>query len=214
MSLTGSSRPRKRISASTSFLMSSESRGICISSSSSSSMYGGASSSVGPVAEAMMPAAANAASANAAAPFAASSMAAALLAASLDAASFGAVEDDDDEDEPWRLWRLRSDDRASKLRLDEAWGARSKGGRDAEEVDAAGKVEAGVTEEEDGTAVDDDDEPLGGSCGEQTRDDFRSGRPRERLDGRRPPRLPPLCQVMFGKRLRLSSSCCLCWTCS
>ena len=213
MSLTGSSRPKKPISASTSSLMSSVSRGICITSSSSSSIYGGASSSVGPMAEAMTVAAFNAASAKAAAPSAASLMAAALLAASLEAASFGVAEDDDDEDGLLCLWRLRSDERASKVRPDESWGAGTKGGRDAE-VDAAGTVGAGAVEEEDGSVADGGDEPLGGSCGEQTRVDFRSGRPRERLDGRRPARFPPLCQVILGNRLRLASSCCLCLTCS
>ena len=59
--------------------------------------------------------------------------------------------------------------------------------------------DAGTDEEAEGPA-DVDDGPLEGSLGEQTSVEARSGRPRERLVGRRPPRRLPLCQVILGKR--------------
>ena len=94
--------------------------------------------------------------------------------------------------------------------------AEANGGMESEEaefetfgddVDADG---AGANEEAEGPA--DVDGPLEGSLGEHTSVEARSGRPRERLVGRRPPRRSPFCQVIFGKRRRLSAS--RCWCCS
>ena len=162
---------------------------------SSSSSYGRASPKAGSQAAAMTFAALSAASAKAAAPFAASSTAKALLAASLDAASFGAGEADFSRRLSLTLWRLSIDERDSEEEIPDA--ETEVGGSGIADVEADA---AGVDEDATVTAV--DDEPLEGSIGEQIKDEARSGRPRDRLVGSRPPRWLPLSQVMFGKRRR------------
>ena len=79
-----------------------------------------------------------------------------------------------------------------KIEIDED----TSGGGGIADVDPNG---AGEDEEAEGSAVD-DDEPLEGSLGEHISVDCRSGRPRERLDGKRPPRRLPFCQDMLGNR--------------